>query len=516
MTIIVIALSAMLLPTACSNEDDFVNNTENTIKKGYELPVTINVTREDATTTRATYNGTTKKLEFSTGDKLYVVGIGSPVQAGTFAGTLTWVSGGTFSGTIYTENEYFGTADDLLAAASEYGDLIAQLLPAGYEDHDYFVLTNPETSTAWVSRNFSKAFALTKATAVEQFSEECAYTYDQGLALSPRNAILNFTITGLIANTDVTVSFSDGNPARGETVTTDASGNATFAVGVEGNTQSKNINLTVDGNAVALNLGNGGGSNKTLTAGKIYNITRSAVSAGALAGKFTINAGGTKVYFSQGNLRYTSDAWSFFDNQWDYYTTYSAGSLDKFGWSTSATTYGMITSTTGDYSGDFVDWGATIGSGWRTLTSDEWTYLFKTRSASTVNSTQNARYAKAYLFGSKHGVILFPDSYTHPDGVAAPTGINATNSTSWNANKYSAADWAKMEAAGCVFLPAAGNRNEASVNNAGSYGFYWSSSPYATDVSKAYSMYFVSGDLYPAKDHYRYYGFSVRLVYPVE
>ena len=222
-----------------------------------------------------------------------------------------------------------------------------------------------------------------------------------------------------------------------------------------------------------------------------------------------------KVIFSPGNLRYTSGAWSFFDNQWDYYTTYSAGSLDKFGWSTS-TTYGMSASTTGDYSGNFVDWGNTIGPGWRTLTSDEWTYLFKTRSASTVNSTQNARYAKAYLFGTKHGVILFPDSYTHPDGVAAPTGINATNSTSWNANSYSAADWAKMEVAGCVFLPAAGNRNEASINNAGSYGFYWSSSPYATDVSKAYSMNFAAGDLYPAKDHYRYYGFSVRLVRSVE
>ncbi len=367
MTIIVIALSAMLLTTACGNEDDFVN-TENTIKKGYELPVTINVTREDATT-RATYNGTTKKLEFSTGDKLYVVGESGSV-ASIFAGTLTWVSEGTFSGTIYTENEYSGTADELLAAASEYGDLIAQLLPAGYEDHDYFVLANPETYTAWVSRDFSNAFALTKATAVEQFSEECAYTYDNGFALSPRNAILNFTITDLTANTDVTVSFSDGNPARGGTVTTDALGNATFAVALEGNTQSKNINLTVDGNAIALNLGNGGGTNKTFLAGKIYNITRSAsLPAGAINGKFTINAGGTQVYFSQGNLQATYDgsawSWAFATNQWDYIGNATAnnringngtvsvnGTVDLFGWVgasstwTGAAQYGISNSTT--------------------------------------------------------------------------------------------------------------------------------------------------------------------------
>ena len=60
-------------------------------------------------TTRATYNESTKKLEFSAGDKLFVKG--PDETAGQFAGTLEWQSGGTFSGTIYTQNEYSGTAD---------------------------------------------------------------------------------------------------------------------------------------------------------------------------------------------------------------------------------------------------------------------------------------------------------------------------------------------------------------------------------------------------------------------
>ena len=54
----VMLMPAMLLTTACSNEDDPLNNTaENTAKKGYILPVTVSVTRQgDGATTRATFN----------------------------------------------------------------------------------------------------------------------------------------------------------------------------------------------------------------------------------------------------------------------------------------------------------------------------------------------------------------------------------------------------------------------------------------------------------------------------
>ena len=118
MIMMLIALSTMLLTTACSSEDDALNNTantENTINKGYALPVTVNVTREGDAGTRATYNESTRKLEFSTGDKLFVEGVHIEAEANRFAGTLTWQSGGTFSGTIYTQNPYPGTADELLS-----------------------------------------------------------------------------------------------------------------------------------------------------------------------------------------------------------------------------------------------------------------------------------------------------------------------------------------------------------------------------------------------------------------
>ena len=236
---------------------------------------------------------------------------------------------------------------------------------------------------------------------------------------------------------------------------------------------------------------------------------------GALNGKFTVSAGGDQVYFSKGNLKYDGSAWSFFDNQYDYLATHDGTNWDHFGWSTSTTTYGMSTSTSiiGDYSGDFVDWGATMGDGWRTLTKDEWKYLFNTRSASTVGGTENARYAKAKVNDVK-GVILFPDTYTHPDGVTAPVGVNATNNTGWNGNSYTVAEWTKMESAGCVFLPAAGYRGGSEMVSPGTIGYYWSAMPSST--INTYSVYFSSVSLNPVYSNNRYYGYSVRLVRPAE
>ena len=276
-------LPAMLLTTACSSSDDdaVVNNNENINKNGYPLQVTVNVTREgdDASsrTTRATYNESTKKLEFSTGDKLFVNGY-YDTTVEDFAGTLDMVSEGTFSGTIYTKNKFTGTADALLAGANT---VAACLLPNGYATYDYIRFTNSGKYNARDSYRANNAFALTKATAVEQFSRERATSYSSGtgFTLSPANAILNFTITGLSASTSVDITLTGSGYNINRSVTTDGSGNATFAIGgVWGGTNLNTLSLTVGGNAIAL------GSHE-LVAGKIYNVTRSAkLAAQATAG----------------------------------------------------------------------------------------------------------------------------------------------------------------------------------------------------------------------------------------
>lgn len=254
-----LVLAAVLVSACGKNEiaDDF---------KGYTLPVTINVSRQgDEPATRATYNESTKKLEFSTGDKLFVMG--SHAEAGKFAGTLDYDAvSGKFSGTVTTEKEYTGTIDDLMASAAAF------LLPAGYGSYEFFSVSG-SGSDAMISIYFTKAFALTKAAAVEQFSLEYTASYSSGFALAPMNAIVNFTISGLTANKEVSVSFDTyGAGVISRNVTTSATGVATFAVGVSQGNDLKNCTLTVDGNNIAM-------PTKTTEAGHIYNISRSAAAA---------------------------------------------------------------------------------------------------------------------------------------------------------------------------------------------------------------------------------------------
>ena len=246
-------------------------------------------------------------------------------------------------------------------------------------------------------------------------------------------------------------------------------------------------------------------------------VKKAAPKPDLLAGEFSVSAS-KKVKFSKGNLSYASSKWSFFDNQYDYYNSYSADAWDHFGWSTSATDYGMNTSTSNDtYSGDFVDWGATMGDGWRTLTNDEWTYLFDTRtSGSIVFGTENGRYAQATINTDGTGVngmILFPDGVTIASTEVTTAGT--VNAASTYATKCTSAQWTALETKGCVFLPAAGQRDGSSVNDAGSNGRYWSGTAYST--SSAYRAYaFNPGNLYPADGSYRYRGYSVRLVQTVD
>ena len=278
-------MPTMLLTTACSSEDDVVNsniaNLETVANKGYALPVTVNVTREgDKGSNRASYNDNgdgTGSLAFSTGDKLFVSG--SATGAGKFAGALDYVPAtGKFSGTIYTQNDYDGTADALFSAAFFP---IATLLPNGYDSYNFLSINDKSTSEKYddvVAASTENAFVASetaKKTGVEQLSCEQAYTYSSGFALAPTNAVLNFTISGLEAGEKAVTlksqySGMDFDVIISGSVTPNASGVATFAIGVSNNLVIKNVanNLTVGSSKFTLP------GNTPLAAGKIYNITR--------------------------------------------------------------------------------------------------------------------------------------------------------------------------------------------------------------------------------------------------
>lgn len=258
---------------------------------------------------------------------------------------------------------------------------------------------------------------------------------------------------------------------------------------------------------------------------------------------FTINAGGSKVRFSQGNLVYSNHTWYFHTNQYDRCFNYSAdntnisssisetGTLDLFGWGTSGyhnssddqnvnynpwssdhrnihgennpygygPSYNMtdvnLTGSSANY-----DWGVynAISNGgnaaglWRTLTKDEWQYLAKTRSAFPVNNHPQARYTVAKINTDATqvmGIILFPDNYVGgtPDGVV--WGEINLNVVALNATTCTTAGWNALQEAGCVFLPKTGYRSSGYLRYSTDSQInirYWTASAYDKNVAYAF------------------------------
>ena len=183
---------------------------------------------------------------------------------------------------------------------------------------------------------------------------------------------------------------------------------------------------------------------------------------------------------------------------------------------------------------------------WRTMTCDsdlnhdgEWNYLFEQRSASTINGTDNARFANAQinvrLNQLVNGVMLFPDNYTWPAEVAYyPSSINVGTApfTSEHQHQWTEAEWSLIEKNGAVFLPAAGYReNHTNLINFPSWvcfywsvtrgDFYWGISPqngeegYIDYTNNANHLTLGSG-LYEFSHSVHYQGMSVRLVRNVD
>ena len=63
-----------------------------------------------------------------------------------------------------------------------------------------------------------------------------------------------------------------------------------------------------------------------------------------------------------------------------------------------------------------------------------------------------------------------------------------------------------------IFLPAAGSRGGTNLSNAGSVGYYWSSSLNTDYPYSAWGVYFLSDGVHRYYDYYRCYGLSVRPV----
>ena len=238
---------------------------------------------------------------------------------------------------------------------------------------------------------------------------------------------------------------------------------------------------------------------------------------GALNGKFSV-AANRQVQFSQGNLQYqpSTKTWRFAENQFDTIgidntkasDSYS-GWIDLFGWGT-GNNPAMVSMDDKQY-GSYSDWGNNkISNGgnksklWRTLAMEEWKYLlFERANASGLISLATVNGVK--------GCIVLPDDWQLPDELSW-----SGSAPRYGINQYSLEQWAKMEKAGALFLPAAGLRYGNNYAHGNEAGFYWSSSKDKTDATGAYGAYFDEDENITWYSYPRRFGEAVRLVHDVK
>ena len=220
-------------------------------------------------------------------------------------------------------------------------------------------------------------------------------------------------------------------------------------------------------------------------------LVRALKPTGALVGRFSVSDA-QQVYFSQGSLQYVGTAWSFHTNQWDMIGTSQAdGNRDLFGWGTGDAP-NKVSTNVADYN-TWTDWGDNMGPGWRTLTIDEWMYLFANHSFgfATVNGVT--------------GTIVLPDGCS--------LTIN-TSRNSYDNNTIDAATWQSTYAPeGVLFLPAQGFRDGTTINQLQQSAYCWSST-IAANNKRSGIIFAISGNkVYTTyQDYNGHLGLAVRLV----
>ena len=269
-------------------------------------------------------------------------------------------------------------------------------------------------------------------------------------------------------------------------------------------------------------------SGLTGTQSPIASFTTIGEETDPVEGEFSV-AEDKKVQFARGNLQHEGDMyegkWSMAKQQYEMLgqdnidkpegsnSSYTAKLVDLFCWSTAKDYNGLEFFAYDEeeraktyFQGDFEDWGTNaslisdLGSGWSTLSKDEWDYL--------LNERKNAASLKAFAtVAGVQGLILLPDDWT---GNAPAATITAE-------------EWTALEKDGAVFLPTAGQMTQTydeanyqtttTVSNDGIEGFYWTSTPFDDNTGlNAFALTFSATNATPETDIYRRIASAVRLV----
>lgn len=538
---IITALLLLVALTQCKKEEQVSHTNE-----GNTVDITLNI--KDGGGSRVNVNTATGAVNYESGDKIYVVSGGKYVGMLTHNGTCF---GGTITDPTVGEPLYFYFLGNVTPVETLVtGVTTICSVDIGDQTERLPVIECAPSEENYVSGSTTFTAMLLNQCALVKFNITTSSEAATCIMGMKNKVTVDFS-----ANTITHSQEGDG------VITLPAGSGERWAIllpqeaveaGTLGSAYSEDGAYTGTRGAIPAISDNG-----YLTAGieVVVNteVNSGNVPTGAIGGKFTINENGDQVYFSKGNLQYnkTTGEWSFMEHQYDIveidgqnvgfdYSNQDVISL--FGWGTSGWDNGNIyyqpynvdftdyygydwggeygptdgTSNCYDLTGMYAnaDWGvynAIYNGGnmprlWRTMTFQEWRYVFNSR------FTQSGiRYAKANVF-DVNGIILLPDDWNENT-----YSLNNTNSNSANfsSNTLTVSQWSILEQAGAVFLPAAGSRDVIWVSNVSSLGCYWSAS--YSDSDYAYSVHFSDSDLNPVyNDDYRFKGLSVRLVCPVQ
>jgi hypothetical protein len=609
---IIMALALVLGMSQCKKQETPTNGNS-----GEMVHITLNVNDSESLAVNVNDNGgkhavapSLGVIQFTAGDKLYVG------NNNHYVGYLNYVvdeSGRRFAGDI--NGEVCSTSDKL------------HFYFLGGKGPDVTTISdNPESFTISIADQSTNLPVLCYGVS-SQFYGENGENTNYSAVLEYKCALVRFdlenhgedyTVTLSGVPTQATVNFD--NPTATTAIVATANqtnanmtlygepGNAAYrwAILLKGTNLENAQGLTI-GSTVANHVMD---NNTYINSGiQIANVIPSAyvepteaqkeyfvkTSANALT-KFSVGDN-KKVYFSRANLRahYNNqsqlESWSFptsqyedaegplkssgYDHQVGTVNVDAFSEGDKFTWgygnySQTSTVFYTENRDLSKEVGYLTDWGCAFsedsneGGNWRTLSADEWNYLFNNTSRGDYRylRVQLAPYVSPNNSGVGepiHGIFVFPDNFT-PDGLNldgtyffngtdAGTPIPSQSAISgYRANRIiitRSEDAQKMLDAGAVFLPAAGYRYNGNYYlyyyyngntstpynqyNLNAYGYYWTSTHYDSDPThqsdmKAYAVYFDNScvkilDEY-TENHlnvmYRNCGCCVRLVWDAD